>query len=461
MKNITTTSPNQHDSVTIVGVGITSIMVALALFDLGYQISLYSKGPDPRLDRDAEQYGATGNGRSARFITGLEGKPHLFEGAVISDSANELHTQFTEGGWLTKAVSEYPEDDQEWLKNRYSVSNVAEHIESLYNNYYVKFGHESIKNWIDMSQSKPFLFENTDITDHEQGVLVLCNSNSLLEATIEAYKKHGFLKQVLTGEEVVELAPVYENTYHDGNIAGGLLVDGFAFNIHSFIENSINYLEEQGIQFIWNEEILGIEVDESNRVLGLQTQNKGLIESDHYSVNPGAYGNDLLANTPAKGKICGVAGRWLIIPRPDGFTIPTKILTDSRVGPSIGDNNLTPFMDDGRAMLAVSGGSVFVGSNSHNLPSPDICKMIDIENERILQLYLTSHYNALKEKDEVKAWTNTCLRSFTHDDQPVHEVMETSRGGSLSITAGTNTGTTALAPYLAHWTTQALTKKGN
>lgn len=356
-------------------------------------------------------------------------------------------------------VTEYSQDDQDWLKKRHKAASDPQHSANLYSTYYAKFSHDSLIDWIDLLKSKPFLFENTDTTSHEDGVLVVCNSDNLLKETIDQYAKYNFLKRILTKSEINQIAPIYKNACDNGNIAGGLIVDGFAFNIHQFIENSLNHLEQKNVTFMWNEEVLEIEVGDDGRVQGLRTTHHNRVTSHHYSVNAGAYANQLLNNTPAQGKVAGVAGRWLIIPRPDGFTLPTKILTDSRFGPSIGDNNLTPFTDNSERMLAISGGSVFVGSDHRNLPSANLCQMMDIENERILRLYLPTHYNELKKSDTIKAWTNTCLRSFTYDDQPVHDTMKTKMGGVLTITAGTNTGTTALAPHLANWTSQTLIKK--
>lgn len=448
-------------SVTIVGVGITSIMVALKLADEGYAVSVYTKGPDPRLDRNTEQHGATGNGRSARFITGLEGKPHLFDGAINSEALDEIHTHLVDGGWLSRDVSEYSKDDQEWLRRRRKATEDPDHINELYKNYYAKHNRESLAAWLALCEDKPFLFKDADITDPDEGVLVLCSSGELLRTTIKSYEEHMFIKRVLTKEQVSEEFPVYESACEQGHVAGGVIIDGFAFNIHQFIDNAITYLEAQNVTFFWDKEVTNIDLNENGQVLGLQVRDHGLVVSDHYSVNPGAYGNNLLVNTPAKGKIGGVAGRWIVIPRPEGFTLPTKILTDSRLGPSIGDNNLTPFMEDGKPMLAVSGGSVYIGSDHVDLPSLDVCKMIDTENKRIIQLYLAPYYNKLEKSSSIKPWSNTCLRSFTYDDRPVHEVMGTNRGGSLTITAGTNTGTTAIAPYLADWTAQALTRKSS
>jgi len=416
-------------------------------------------GPDPRLDRDAEQYGATGNGRSARFVTGFEAKPHLFDTSILPDTFDELCTHVRDGGWLARPHSEFSENDQQWLKKRREASKNEAHIGDLNENYYVKHSKESIAEWLALRKAKPFLFKDTRITNTDEGVLVLCSSERLLRVNVEKYEQYGFLKQFLSGDAVAKRFPVYAQAYKDGNIAGGILVEGFAFNIHQFIENVLSYLESQGVVFFWNEEITKIELDEDKHVVGLRTKNNRLVTSEYYSINPGAYGNEILKNTPAKDKVCGVAGRWLVMPRPKDFTIPTKVLTDNRLGLSIGDNNLTPFTENGQEMLAVSGGCVYTGSDHNNTPPPDVCKLVDSENERIVQLYMGPSYSELKKKNAITSWTNTCLRSFTYDDQPVHETMETAQHGLLTITAGTNTGTTALAPYLATWTAEVLTRK--
>ena len=85
--------------------------------------------------------------------------------------------------------------------------------------------------------------------------------------------------------------------------------------------------------------------------------------------------------------------------------------------------------------------------------------MVDAENERTIDLYLRDFYRKAKESGETQIWENTCVRSFTYDDEPIHEVMKTAQSGFLTITAGTNTGTTTIAPYLALWASEIFNKR--
>ncbi len=236
-----------------------------------------------------------------------------------------------------------------------------------------------------------------------------------------------------------------------GKIAGGIIAEGFSFNILQFVENAITYLEKSGVHFFWNSGIQKIEIN-NGVVEGLVNSNGELLVADHYSINPGAYGNSMLDNTPAKGKIGGVAGRWIIMPRPNGYDMPTKIHGGQREGFPVTDNNLTPFIQNGKPMWAVGGGYVYVGNNSQNYPDQDSYGIVDSENERTIRIFTADFYESAKKNNGIIVWQKPCVRSFSYNDAPIHEILPTSRGGKMTITAASNTGTTTIAPYLAKWT---------
>ncbi len=447
---------NSSKTVVIVGAGISSLMIALKLHENGYKIVVYTKGPDPRKDRKAEQYGSTGNGRMGRFITGFEGETYLSDTSMYPDMKWAFEHPVSDGGWLAKPISEFSKEDQVWLQKRAMATENQEIVHELFESYYIKHNKESIHAWQELFKNKNFLFYNTDSTDPFAGVLRLYDNQKLFDTAIETHSKYGFLKEKLSLDEVANKFPIYKNACEQGLIAGGIIAEGFSFNILQFADNVINYLEQEGVTFVWNTEIEKIELDENGFVLGLSTKTDELITSDYYSINPGAYGIGLLDNTPAKGKLGGVAGRWLVMPRPAGYNTPTKIHGDRRSGFPVTDNNLTPYMENGKPMIAVGGGYVYVGSNEKEYANQEAYKVVDEENERTIKLYFGQFYEEAKRNGEIEVWTNTCVRSFTYDDKPVHEVMKTKDGGVLTITAGTNTGTTTIAPYLAEWTFEML-----
>ena len=445
----------KQKTVIIVGTGISSIVIALTLLKLGYRISVRTKSPDPRKDKNADTYGATGNGRMGRFVTGFEGEPYLSDTLMYPKMQCSFQNPLALGGWLSKTLSEFSASEQAWLQKRFDAANNQELVQNVFENYYVPNNRWSMDAWKRMYEEQPFLFRNTDVTDFSQGVLRLYDNGDLLDFVIGSHKKYGFLKQVLSVQEIKNRFPVYGKACDQRRVAGGIIAEGFSFNILQFVDNAIDHLEKSGVQFHWESDVKKIQIT-NGIVEGLLVENGSLLTADYYSINPGAYGNHLLENTPAAGKISGVAGRWLIMPRPHGYDIPTKIHGHKRDGFPVIDNNLTPFMQNGKRMLAVGGGYVFVGDDlSENKPAYSI---VDSENERTMEVFLSDFYLSAKERGEANVWERSCIRSFTYDDVPIHEILPTQNGGCLTITAGTNTGTTTIAPYLGKWTAESFVK---
>jgi len=446
---------NKEEVVSIVGVGISSLMIAMKLLEEGFDINIYTKGPDPRINQDSEQYGSTGNGRMGRFVTGFEGETYLSDTPMYPDMQFAFQNPVSKGGWLSKPIDEYSQEDQEWLQKRYEASLDLDKVKDIFEKYYVDHNRESIKLWQELHKSKSFLFKDTDVTNMHDGVLRLYDNETVFKSTLNSHKEYGFLKRELSAEEVASEFPVYKYACDKGLVAGGLIVEGFSFNVIQFCKNAIDHLESNGVKVFWDTSIKEI-VIENEIVLGLRTDSNELITSQHYSINPGAYDPGLLKNTSAKNKIGGVAGRWLMMPRPEGYDTPTKIHGNKRDGFPVTDNNLTPVTLDGKRMIAVGGGYVYVGSNQEEYANQEAYKIIDSENERTIDLYLKDFYQEAKTKGEISIWHNTCVRSFTYNDEPIHEIMKTKNGGVMTITAGTNTGTATVAPYLAKWTFESM-----
>lgn len=441
-------------SLTIVGVGITSLMVAFRLLESKYKITIYTKGPDPRIHQDSEQYSSTGNGRMGRFVTGFEGEPYLSDTIMYPDMQWAFQHPITEWGRLAKSLNEFSSQEQEWLQKRREATLNQDAVKKLFEEYYVAHNKESIIARQNLYKDYPFLFDHTDITNPQEGVLRIYDNKNLFDSIIESHTKYGFLKEILSLDEIALRFPIYKEATEKGLIAGAIIAEGFSLNILAFVDNMINYLEIQGVLFVWNTDIEKIDIDTESIVQGLVTKDGKRIISDHYSINPGAYAMWLLDNTPAKWKIGGVAWRWIIMPRPAWYDIPTKIHGDKRPWFPVTDNNFTPFTQNGERMIAVGGWYVYVWDGKENYDS--VYAIVDAENERTIELYFWEFYKSAKEKEEIKVRHNACIRSFTYDDKPVHEVMKTADGGYLTITTGTNTGTTTIAPYLAEWTKGAL-----
>lgn len=76
-------------------------------------------------------------------------------------------------------------------------------------------------------------------------------------------------------------------------------------------------------------------------------------------------------------------------------------------------------------MIAVGGGYIYVGDGQGDYD--EAYAIADAENERTIELYRGEFYKSAKEKGEVRVRPKACMRSFTYDDQPIHEVMRTAQ----------------------------------
>lgn len=259
----------------------------------------------------------------------------------------------------------------------------------------------------------------------------------------------------------------FKEACDEGRIAGGLVVPGFTFNVHRFVDNLLMHLEEAGVLCRWNTTVRRIQTETGGRVSGLLT-NSGAIRADHYSLHPGAYGDhELLQGTPAEERIGGVAGRWLVLPRPAsmrrrGVKIHGDARSESGASLPVVDLNLTPRHLDGAEKIIVGGGYVYVGNPPFPMEeSAPAFRLIDTENERIVTLFLGKAYRHAVSDGSLARSDATCVRSFSDNDEPLCEQLPTANGGVLTIDGGTNTGTTTAAPFIAQSVVERIGKARN
>lgn len=304
------------------------------------------------------------------------------------------------------------------------------------------------------------MFEQADVQN--TGILRLYDNETLLQWAVRRHAAVGVLEQALSPAEVANLYPYFSEAAKRGYLAGGLEAPGFSFNIHRFTDNVITYLERQGVSFHWGHEIAHIQFSKTGLVAGLVLATGERITADYYSLNPGAYADErVFAGTGLENTIAGVAGRWLFIPSPAHFKRPVKIHGDVRTEQGrrfpVVDINLTHWTDStGQEWLAVGGGYVYVGKSPFVI-QPTVYDFIDAENERTVKRFLGPTYDAAQRSELIRKSQATCVRSFTYNDQPVVKNIPTQSGGLLRINAGTNTGTTTIAPYTARETVRAFT----
>lgn len=147
--------------------------------------------------------------------------------------------------------------------------------------------------WQNLYKTKSFLFSNCNATDPNGEVLRLYDNKTSFDYIIKSHTKHGFLKETLSSEEISERFSVYVNVCREGLVAGGIIAEGFSFNILQFCQNVISCLEKQDVLFLWDTEIKSIEI-ENNIIQVLRTSIRELITSHHYSINTGVYNDPKL-----------------------------------------------------------------------------------------------------------------------------------------------------------------------
>ena len=243
--------------------------------------------------------------------------------------------------------------------------------------------------------------------------------------------------------------PEYANAVLSGEIIGGLLVDGFSININQFSLNCIKYLEESGVNFNWNVCAKSTK-DNGGIISGLSVKENGkdvIMQADNYSINLGAYGGGF-SNLGLEKSVGGVAGRWVLV---SGVKIklPTKLILRKRPDYFTFDNNITPVHYNGKYVLAISGGCVFTGSKFDMIDQD--YELVDLENKRTIELLFGDLLNI-----RLCIPKNSCIRSYTCNDEPLFDSKITSNGGVSITTSGTNTGTTTQSLYIAEKVYQQL-----
>jgi len=439
--------------ITIIGSGISGILCALKFNLSDYKVRVISKSPSfETYEKKVDFFSSTLNGEVGRFFTTFEGHPYIGNSSMYPDMKDAFKKRISKGGWLGKDLVMYDKDERKWLENRWLANENALNYSEKFDKY-VDANSYSIKKWREYSLELKMIFENTDFYDGH--ILRLYNSKDQLNFAIDLHKKYGVLKSILNVEEVADKHILFRESCYNGFFAGGIEVTGQTINIKQFSINLIKYLIKNGVEFIFDTEITKINKDKNNKVVSVST-NTAEIRDKNFLFCTGAYHEKgLFKNTPAKNKFGGVAGKWFLIPKIKEFHTPTKVhiqLPKAMGGhyPVI-DFNFAPYFDknEGQYLISIGGGYVFSG----NPPFENIgreLRFIDALNEKALEMTIGSLYRKYFDSGELIFSDAICHRSFSFDDTPVFDKMNTINGGKLIITGGTNTGTATMSPYISN-----------
>jgi glycine/D-amino acid oxidase-like deaminating enzyme len=436
-------TPSTERSVTLVGGGIVNLVTALQLVRHGYDVSLFDKAPDPRINADCAEYGCTRGGGDGRMFTLTEADSYNSRSLHPDGTSNNLLTHsVTEDGWRISKPGDPLDLERRWAEQFH---RLPPWLANSYNNDIFAVNQEAKRQWADLMRSDPALFNDT--TGYREGVLRLYMETEYFNRHITRNNEVGAIQRILDTSQVCDEYPALEDACKNGTVAGGIEVVGFTVNIHKFLSQLVDLLEDEGVQFHWKTQATGIEWAASGAAGGIETES-GVVRSRHYVLSLGAYGNDLLRDTASHGKIQGMLGVWLTLPNIEPQL--TRSVKIARNGHRAEETNVTLAADEsgGLPTLICGAGYGWTGVDPHNVDSAELDTLFDAL-EDTLRRFFPRALEAARAAGALHNSRQLCVRPWTSSCLGVFERIETVRGGRLLVTGGHNTGGFTQSPVVA------------
>jgi glycine/D-amino acid oxidase-like deaminating enzyme len=429
-------------SVTLVGGGIVNLVTALYLLRNGYQVTLYDKAPDPRANADWTKYGCTRGGGDGRMFTLTEADSYNGRARRSDQTSNDLLTlSVSNDGWRVSKPGDPLDVERQWAERFHQM---PPWLAESYNDDIFAVNQAAMPQWADLMQSNPALFDKS--TGYQKGILRLYMENDYFERHVLRNNSVGATRRILNISQIRDHYPALAEACDNGTVVGGIEVVGFTVNIHKFVAQLVSMLESEGIQFHWNTLATGIRWTELGIAGGIETE-AGLVQSHHYVLSPGAYGDDLLRGTATYGKIQGMLGAWLTIPNIEPqLTNSVKI---ARSGHRAEETNVTVATDEGGNPTLVCGsGYGWTGLDPQNIDSAELDTLFDGLDDTLRRFFPTAH-EAARTTGTFHGSRQLCVRPWTASCLGIFERIGATDGGMLIVTGGHNTGGFTQSPVVA------------
>lgn len=432
--------------VLVVGAGAVSLITALYLHESGYLVEIVERSKDPRSNAHWSLLGCTHGGENARMFSLTEcDNYHDQEMPDHGRLHGQLGKSITEGGWLIGTHGRYTVGDHCWMDN---FANVPIWLAKRYNEDIFGLSHESHAHWMELQQSHPQLFQNVEL---RHGLLRIAKTEKYHQKQVKRQKHVRAYKRELSAAEVASYYPALSKGVSSGEIAGGIEVEGFTVNIHSFTHNIIDYLEERGVSVRWETSVDEI-IIRNEVVEGVSI--RGRVEDfDHYFVSPGIYGPGLLSNTQSAGLVHGMLGAWISFPNLDPkLQTSLKVSREGHLANS--GNIIVAKNDEGQDVLIFGSGFGYVGEAVDNIDPHQLDALFTSMEDYISQLFPRAYAQA-KASGMLRGSRRYCIRPWTPSSLGVFEMKRAARG-KMIIASGHNTGGFAQSPSVAKATIDAL-----
>lgn len=431
-------------SVLLVGAGIMNLMTAEFLASRGYQVRVVDAGPNPQSCKDWTKFGVTNGGGNARMYTRTEADNYNEKGSQIYQNMRSIFRQTARnGGWSVKSPSDFNAFELAWVD---AFERVPAWLARKFRDDIHEVNREAGELWEEQLKSSPQLFRDVEF---RKDILRFYVEPNALDAAIRLNDKLGVTLQENALEELLTSNPDLRTAAAMDQLAGCIKVEGFTLNIRPFVAKLQDRIIELGGNFIWNCPVQAIPRNGQGQVTVLQSE-LGPLVADHYVLSPGVTGNGLLKGTACENLIQGVLGVWLRIPNLHPQV--QHSIKIHRRGHLVEDSNVTIGKDQktGEDYLMFGGGYGYVGLER---PAPDNPELIALFNEleEVARIYFPRGYAQAKERGSLYPGGSRkfCIRPFTPTGLGVFERIPTATGGQLIITGGNNTGGFAQAPAIA------------
>lgn len=418
--------------ITLVGCGAVNLITAYYLVRKGWQVEVIDMGPNP--NQGQPHPGATWGGQDARMFTLTEADNYNAKTPFLSPQKLIFNQQLQELGWDARHDRT---GEIEWV-NAHSNLHFEEAVRCK--DAVLKFNIESGPLWNAMIRQSPDLFEGTVL---KQGIIRIYSDENQYLSQLERHRSLDSLIENFTPlEKILCEMPGLALPAKKGAIAGAFKTQGFTVNAHKFFTNLVQYLDQNGVDFHWQEKVLSIERNSDGKVTALLTEKRNL-SNGYFVVSPGAYGNELLQNSSSRNLIGGVLGGWATLPHLDtGFRYSMKI---ARKGHVTEDSNVTLATQNNRKILHVGSGYGFTGFDPNNI-SPEQLELVYQGIQNTIKTYFPREYAMVKGTREFHDSFSYCVRPWTSNGLGIFEQVPTASGGVLVVNGGHNTGGFAQAP---------------
>jgi glycine/D-amino acid oxidase-like deaminating enzyme len=430
---------SNREKVLVVGAGIVSLVTALYLNESGYLVEVVEQSEDPRHAAGWSSLGCTHGGENARMFSLTECDNYHDQDMPADGILNaQIYAKVSDRGWFICQPEHYDADAAAWMS---SFAQMPIWLARRYNEDIFALSHDSYSHWKQLRQKHPKLFQNVELRD---GLVRIARTESYHTKQVKRQKHVRSFQAELSREELSASYPALSAGCDNAEIIGGIEVEGFTLNIHTFCHNLIEYLVDRGVVFRW-ETKADTPISVGDATVGIRIDGK-LEKADHYFISPGVYGPQMLKGAQSEGQVHGMLGAWISIPNLEPKL--QKSLKVSREGHIANSGNIIVAKDkSGEDILIFGSGFGYVGAHPDRIDQAQLECLFRSMEDYLSQLFPRAYERAM-DTGMLRASRRYCVRPWTPSCLGIFEIKEATTG-RLVIATGHNTGGFAQSPSIA------------